>query len=334
MVAISYGTYPAQGITAGGELQEEIGLAEEAGFSAIYFSEHHGVRGYPPSPLALTHFALGGTRTLRAGPMPLLLPLHDPVRIAEETALIDHLSGGRLVLGVAPGFLAADFNQEGIPSAERGKRLDEGLEIIRRLWAGDSQEFHGDFYRAYGKETLTFLPWGGRRPDLWMCSGTKTGMRRALRIGAGLVIDSVQSFAAAEAAIRQYRELAGGDERHQPRVAVMRRAWLGDSEEVHQFAQGYSNELQRYVNLVGESPAPWTDALRDTPADGATAASRAFVGTPDQVSERIVKWAGSNGITEIILKFQWGERDFTKIRNQMARSSEVIRNVATMQAAE
>src|SRR5687768_7858098 len=108
---IGYGTY----LRDGGDLREEAQLAEASGLDGIFFSEHHGVAHYPPSPLALAHFALGATTTLRAGPMPLLLPLHHPVRIAEETALIDHVSGGRLIVGLAIGYLEDDFEQVGVP---------------------------------------------------------------------------------------------------------------------------------------------------------------------------------------------------------------------------
>src|ERR1700729_772094 len=166
MTQIGYGTYVGPGTGEGLELREEIQLTEAAGFDAIFFSEHHGTERYPPSPLALASYALGATTTLRSGPMPLLLPLHDPVRVAEESALLDVVSGGRLVLGLAAGYLPHDFEQIGIPVDERGPRLDEGLDVIHRVWEGKPQAFHGRFSTFSSTGPLTYPPESGRLPVL------------------------------------------------------------------------------------------------------------------------------------------------------------------------
>src|ERR1700732_1521378 len=124
-VRYGYGTYLLSDATTPRELREEIVQVECAGFDAIFFSEHHGVAGYAPDPLALAVFALGQTTTLRAGPMPLLLPLRQPVHVAETAALAHFISDGRLILGVGAGYLAQDFAPVGLSSAERGQRMEE-----------------------------------------------------------------------------------------------------------------------------------------------------------------------------------------------------------------
>jgi len=92
----------------------------------VFFSEHHGVPGYIANPLAAATFVLGCSGTLRSGPMPLLLPLHDPVRIVEQAALVDAISGGRLIMGLGAGYLPRDFEQCGVPLDDRGHRLGRG----------------------------------------------------------------------------------------------------------------------------------------------------------------------------------------------------------------
>src|SRR3954447_16356333 len=90
LMQLTYGTYVADPDV----LRDEVAAAEASGFEAVYFSEHHGLPGYIANPLAAATFVLGCSASLRSGPMPLLLPLHDPVRIAEQAALVDAISGG------------------------------------------------------------------------------------------------------------------------------------------------------------------------------------------------------------------------------------------------
>src|SRR4051812_41579785 len=106
---LTYGTYVADPDV----LRDEVAAAEAAGFEAVYFSEHHGLPGYIANPLAAATFVLGCSASLRSGPMPLLLPLHDPVRIAEQAALVDAISGGRRGVGGGGGFLPSGIGQRG-----------------------------------------------------------------------------------------------------------------------------------------------------------------------------------------------------------------------------
>jgi alkanesulfonate monooxygenase SsuD/methylene tetrahydromethanopterin reductase-like flavin-dependent oxidoreductase (luciferase family) len=320
VLTASYGTYVGTGDKAGAELRDEIVAAEQGGYYAVFFSEHHATPGYPPSPLALASYALGATSVLRSGPMPLLLPLHDPIRVAEETALIDHVSGGRLVLGVAPGYLPADFSQVGLPLDERGARCDEALTIIRRMWQGDSHEFTGRFHTVHGDQPLPYPAYQGRIPPVWMASSSVAGMRRAIRWNARIVIDSVQPQVEVERLAALYRALCADQNAQAQPVAVIRRGWFGDDGEVAAFAGAYGAELERYLRMVGASNGPGAASLRASCDSTEAVAQRIVAGAPEQVADSLTEWAARAGIDHVIMKMQWGMPDHAKLMTQLARA--------------
>ncbi len=108
--------------------------SERLGFDNAWLTEHHFVDdGYSPSLLPIAAAVAARTTRIRIGTFLLLLPLHNPVRVAEDTATVDLISGGRFDLGVGLGYRLAEFDDQGIPVAERAGRMQEGLTIVRRL---------------------------------------------------------------------------------------------------------------------------------------------------------------------------------------------------------
>ena len=83
----------------------------------------------------------------------MLLPLYNPVQVAEDTAVLDIISNGRLDLGVGLGYREIEYKGQGVPFAKRGERADEALEILLRLWTGESVSFHGKHFTISGART-------------------------------------------------------------------------------------------------------------------------------------------------------------------------------------
>ena len=121
------------------EVVEEAKLAEEAGFDSCFFGEHHQDKdGFLPSPLIVATAVAAQTITLKVGTSVILLPLHNPVHLAEDVITLDLVSKGRIVLGVGLGYQPADFRAFEIPMRERVGRFEEAVEIIRKCWEGQS----------------------------------------------------------------------------------------------------------------------------------------------------------------------------------------------------
>ncbi|HIF10281.1 MAG TPA: LLM class flavin-dependent oxidoreductase, partial [Sneathiellales bacterium] len=132
--------------------QSELDLtvyAEELGYDQVWLTEHHFIDdGYSPSLFVIGGAIAARTRKIRIGTYIVLMPLHDPVFVAEDSAAIDIISGGRFDLGLGLGYRPGEFIGLGIPMSERGARLEESAPLIRELFAGGEVNHEGEFYTA------------------------------------------------------------------------------------------------------------------------------------------------------------------------------------------
>jgi probable F420-dependent oxidoreductase len=151
--------------------------AEDLGFESAMLIDHLLIA--PPAyrvawlePISLLSALAGVTRTIRLGTLVLVLPFRDPVAFAKEWATLDLLSGGRSILGVGVGWNKEEFAALRIPHEERGRRMNEMLEAITALWAGDDVSYEGRYYRF---EHLTIEPKPAQQPHppIWIGGGTQ-----------------------------------------------------------------------------------------------------------------------------------------------------------------
>src|SRR5207249_3681741 len=185
-----------------------IDLCERTEIDSLWFSD----RLSSPSPVLepMTTMAAVAARTtrLKFGPSVLIAPFRSPVMMARELAMIDYLSGGRMLPAVGIGVeLEAEFRAAGVPFRERGRRTDEAIAILRRCWADDQVTFAGEFWQL---DRVTVLPKPSQRPfPLWIGGKSEAAMRRAGRLGDGWIpsfitppefaagVDKTLAFAAA-----------------------------------------------------------------------------------------------------------------------------------------
>jgi alkanesulfonate monooxygenase SsuD/methylene tetrahydromethanopterin reductase-like flavin-dependent oxidoreductase (luciferase family) len=168
------------------EILDIVAWSETAGFQGAWVPEHHLAEdGYMPSPLiALTAIATR-TRRLKLGPAIALAPLYHPVRFAEDCAVLDILSGGRLEVGLAIGYRQREYATFGVDFTKRGRLFDEWLQVVTRLWAGEEFDFEGAFFRFRGAKIVPG-PLQERIP-LYIGSFTEKSMRRVAQYGDGFI---------------------------------------------------------------------------------------------------------------------------------------------------
>jgi alkanesulfonate monooxygenase SsuD/methylene tetrahydromethanopterin reductase-like flavin-dependent oxidoreductase (luciferase family) len=170
-----------------GEILDQIAWAENRGFDYVWLSEHHFIDdGYSPALMPIAAAIAARTKRIRISTAVILMPFHNPIRIAEDGATVDVISGGRFELGVAAGYKREEFDAFNIPVKERGGRTDESLEIIRRLWEGERLTFKGRYF-ALNNVRVTPEPIQRPRPRLWVGGFTRPAMRRAAKYADGLV---------------------------------------------------------------------------------------------------------------------------------------------------
>jgi probable F420-dependent oxidoreductase len=163
--------------------------AEELGFADVWVSEHIVIpKGapYPPSPnfwdpvLTLT-WAAACTQRVKLGTSVLVLPMRHPLPLAKELATLQNLSQGRLILGAGVGWMEAEFDALGVPFRERGRRMDEGIAMMRAVWADDPVTFPTRWIAAK-IDTMRMQPKPCAPIPIWIGGSSDAAIARALRL--------------------------------------------------------------------------------------------------------------------------------------------------------
>jgi probable F420-dependent oxidoreductase len=169
------------------DIIDHMAWAESLGFEDAFFLEHHFADDdYVPSPLITATAVAARTRKMRVFTNMAILPLYDPVRLAEDGAVLDVISNGRLDLGVGLGYRPEEFAGYGIDLKTRASRANEALEIIRRLWQGEKVTFHGKHFHIDGAQ-VTPRPVQQPNPPLWVGGFGPAAVRRAAKYGDGYI---------------------------------------------------------------------------------------------------------------------------------------------------
>lgn len=154
--------------------------ADELGFDSVNLQEHHGSDdGYNPSPLVLAAAIAARTQKIRIRIVALILPLHDPIRIAEDAAVVDQISRGRLELVIGAGYVDQEFRMFGKDPRTRVSLQTEGVEALKRAWSGEPFEYGGRTIQ------VTPRPYRQPRPPIVLGGSSAGAARRAARIADG-----------------------------------------------------------------------------------------------------------------------------------------------------
>jgi probable F420-dependent oxidoreductase len=161
-------------------------LAETLGFDSAWVSEHHGAGdGYMSSLLPTLAAFAAATDRIKLGTGVMLAPFHHPLRLAEDAATVDLISGGRLILGLGMGWREEEFRMFGVPLAERVRRTSEAVEILRRAWTGERFSFEGRVY-SLDQVRVTPVPESGG-PPIFLGGSVERSIKRAGRLGDGYI---------------------------------------------------------------------------------------------------------------------------------------------------
>ncbi|MXY05133.1 MAG: LLM class flavin-dependent oxidoreductase [Gammaproteobacteria bacterium] len=165
----------------------QIRWLDDLGLDLIWFTEHHFIDdGYLPAWIPVASAAAAQTRRVRFSSDICLLPFNHPLRLAEDLAVLDNLSNGRVELGVGIGYAPHEFAGFGIPVSRRVSLSDEGLEVLKLCFSGERFSYHGKRHQFQDVQvTPGFVQEGG--PPLWVAAMSAAGARRAARFDCHLL---------------------------------------------------------------------------------------------------------------------------------------------------
>jgi alkanesulfonate monooxygenase SsuD/methylene tetrahydromethanopterin reductase-like flavin-dependent oxidoreductase (luciferase family) len=273
------------------EILGEAQAVEASGWDGCFITEHHQQEdGYLPNPLLMAGLVGMKTQRIKVGTCVLLLPLHDPIHVAEDCAAIDLATKGRLRLSVGVGYQSHDFEAFRIPIAERATRTEEALEVMRRAWKGRRFSFTGKHFQ-YKDVLVTPTPFQETLP-VWMASWTPPGLRRAANLADGWIADPVQSLPVIKAFAQRYRSAAEKAGRR-PFICLMRDAVIARNMQEAEAESGPTMYTHRFYFQYGAyMPDEYLKDVK-TPKDLSfqkCARDRLVVGSPDDCLEQLRRW--------------------------------------------
>src|SRR6185295_6286826 len=195
-------------------------LVEPLGFDSIWALEHH-FTGYAmsPAPTQLLAYYAGRTKRIQLGTAVIVLPWHDPVRVAEQIALLDILCGGRCVFGFGRGAASAEYEGFRIPMEEARPRFVEAAQIVVKALSQDSFEYDGEFYRI-PRTAIRPRPISHPERRFHASAVSPDSAEIMAKLGFGLLMVMQNEWSKASADIQRYREIATAAG-HQPRPPII-----------------------------------------------------------------------------------------------------------------
>jgi alkanesulfonate monooxygenase SsuD/methylene tetrahydromethanopterin reductase-like flavin-dependent oxidoreductase (luciferase family) len=309
------------------ELIEDCRMAEELGYHSLWLTEHRfWYDGYNPALLATVGLMAGATTTLRLGTGCLLMPQHDPLRVAESAAVADLISGGRLELGLANGYREHEFDGLGISRRARAGRMNESLAIFEQAWSDGPFEHHG---KHFDIPEIDVTPKPVQRPiPIWIAAVMEAPVIRAAKLGLDIMLSDAHTPERAGELIDLYRRTADehGIDHSGVRFGILHYVWV--DETTARAREGYVPRLRallleqlggwRYLadedgNPIGfEQP----DTLREI-AEGVVA--NASIGDPDAVGQNLRRLA------DVGVNFVVGRQHaITQTREELHRSMRLL----------
>jgi alkanesulfonate monooxygenase SsuD/methylene tetrahydromethanopterin reductase-like flavin-dependent oxidoreductase (luciferase family) len=278
------------------------------GFHCYHVAEHHGTPlGLAPSPGILFAALSQRTTRLRFGPLVYLLPIYNPLRLVEEVAMLDALSGGRFQLGVGRGVSPIELGFHGLDMAEQRARFDETLEVLVRGLSSEVLDFQGQYYH-YDRVPMALRPVQQPHPPLWYGAGSPDSIRWCAHHGVNMV-----TLALGER-VRQgtdlYRAEWHGAPEAIPFMGVSRHIVVADSDE-----QARALARPAYARWRRSMAKLWEDRGADFPLaahlplewDAAAAMGHGCAGSPDSVRAFVEREVTTGGINYFVSAMAFGD---------------------------
>ncbi|MDA1127451.1 MAG: LLM class flavin-dependent oxidoreductase [Chloroflexi bacterium] len=312
------------------DITEEFVLGEELGFKSAWIAEHHFTRyGLGSAPMVLASNILAKTTTLRLGSAVLVSPLHLPARLAEETATLDVLSGGRVDIGFGRGAAGSEYNVANVPLEESQSRFQESITMIRGLWTTKDYSFEGQHYKITNAN-LVPPPVQSPHPPIYIAA-TRTKATQEFVAGTGhpliigVVLDTVDALALCHTMVALAKEK--GQNMTMGQIPFFRYFYVAETEEQakadSKAALDWNIDMIQWRRSFDFGSEVWEkiEDFRNTrtelpPSYEYLYENRAFIGSPDQIIAKI-KALQDQGIEYFGCNFSFGGMPQDKVLKSM-----------------
>ena len=283
---------------------EQVKLAEEVKFDSAWISEHHFLDdGYCPSPAVIASAMAAVTSRIKIGSAGIILPLHNPIRVAEDTALVDNISDGRFNLGVVLGYRKDEFDGFGLPMKQRPSRMEEGIEVIVKSWTEEKFSYEGKRFKL-SNINVTPKPVQKPHPPIYIGAFEEPAIRRAGRLGYPLLIGPGRTMQMVRDTLGFYNDAAqkAGKNPNNVEHILLREAYIAeDKKKAKRESDKYITSMYKYYFGLGVKMFVRGKQLTglDDPMFDYLAADRFIIGDPEDCIREIKRYKDELGINYI-----------------------------------
>jgi alkanesulfonate monooxygenase SsuD/methylene tetrahydromethanopterin reductase-like flavin-dependent oxidoreductase (luciferase family) len=315
------------------EALEQVLHAERHGYNSVWFTEHHFTRhGIVSATLSVLAYLAGVTDTIRLGTAVTVLPFHNPVQLAEQTATVDLLSNGRLDLGVGRGYQWGEFHRMGVPMDEATRRFEESMEVLTRAWTSIEPFDHRGEFWSFNDLTVQPKPVQRPHPPVYVAASGSDSVARVVRNDWNLLVGQAETQEQVGRQVEFYRDALAEVESPYTadRVVVARAMYAAETTEqarreaeipfmwFKQTGQEVSAPPGRRADLLPEEFAAYRSRYSpDARFDYAALCDDVMLfGSPDHIAERIGLLRDS-GVENLIFFVNFGGIEHQKVLDSL-----------------
>lgn len=306
--------YPHRDVHA--RVTSEIVEADRLGYDTAWIAEHHfsNTYGILPDPFSYMGYLSAKTERIRLGTAVMTVPLYNPVRIAENTAFVDILSGGRITLGLGSGYRPYEFEGFGVPFDERRDIQEEAIPLILDAMHGKPLEHKGKYFTTQVAGDYELFPASVQRPHppLYMAGGTERSIGFAADHGFGLMLSTLPSAESLAGQIEFYRarvKAAPTPWNENPvcgEVDIARWVYVAESDEQAR-ADSEDGILRHLAHFMGKSTAGYLGSVSEKGADTLNyddlLETTLLHGSPETVTQKLRALADTTGLSSLMLHY-------------------------------
>src|SRR6516164_9428689 len=288
------------------DMREQVRVARQSGFSSLWVPHHyltHPMQMLAPVPMLA--YLLGDAEGMTIGTNILIMPLLHPAHVAEDAVTLDLLSGGRYVLGIGVGYRDAEFQTFNVPLKERAQRMNESIEIMRRLWSEDKITHHGKIFQI-NDLGIGLKPQRKGGPPIWLAAVVDAAVRRAAKLGDAWLITNFAHLSALVPQMKMYRQLLAEAGKEFPAEApITRECYVGSSHAraldeckaalQYKYAAYSSWGLDKQSKGAESFAQPFEEFVKD----------RFIIGDKAFVKDEIERYRALLGVNHFIMRVQW-----------------------------
>lgn len=293
---------------------EQVRAARDAGFDLIVMGQHYLSTPFQEIQTLPSLARLAAEAgTMRVGATVLLLPLLNPVDVAEQVATLDVICEGRFIFGVGLGYREEEYEAFGVQGKERVPRFLESLQVIKRLWTEDEVTHHGRFYHLT-RARMVMKPVQKPHPPIWFAANNDGAVERSARMADAWVINPHAKLAILQQQVALYRKtLQAAGKPFPAALPIMKELYVApDRRNAIQECRPYLEAKYKAYGAWGQDKAlPQGDSF--DVAFEELAQDRFIIGDPDDCIRELRRYADALGVNCFILRIQWPGMEQAKV---------------------